>query len=115
MKRASIAALVIAALLIVTGAQIASAQRADTDRIILAKVYFRVNGLGSFTANSYNTASGAQIGIFEAGSGISLKAVPAPGWKFSHWTLNGNYAGCSPSSCATARIGLEIRAHFVEN
>lgn len=114
MIRAHIAALIIAALLMIGGAQIASAQRFDPARVIIAKEFLRVNGFGSFTANSYNTASGAQAGWFEAGSGISLNAVPAPGWKFSHWTFNGNYAGCSPSACATARIGLEIRAHFVE-
>ncbi len=115
MKRTMTVAILIMALLAV-GIPMAMAQGAGGDMvdIIIAKVFFRVDGFGSFTANSYNTASGAQVGLFEAGSGISLNAVPAPGWEFSHWTFNGNYGGSSPSAGVAARIGLEIKAYFVK-
>jgi len=83
-------------------------------RVILVKCYLAVDGFGSFTANHLNTAQGSVVGLFQAGQPIMLQAVAAPGWEFTHWTFNGNYGGSSAQSSVGARIGLQIKAHFVK-
>jgi len=83
--------------------------------VIAVRIYFEVEGFGSFRAGPYNTAQGHTNAWVKPGMGLALSASAASGWKFSHWTLNGNFAGTNSKSSATARIGLRIKAHFVEN
>jgi hypothetical protein len=94
----------------------ASAQGIDggVRDVLLVKVYFSVDGMGYFTANNLSTASGATCAWFSPGQGISLHAYAAPGYEFSHWTFNGNYAGSSPNASAHASAGLSIQAHFIK-
>lgn len=82
--------------------------------VIAIRIYFEVEGFGSFIAGPYNTAQGHTNAWVGPGMALSLSASAASGWKFSHWTLNGNFAGTNPQSSATARMGLKIKAHFVE-
>lgn len=80
------------------------------------RVLFDVEGFGSFKAgigaDSYDTAFGDTIGWFDSGKTLTLKALPASGWGFSHWTFNGMFSGSSLSHQALVRPGLKIKAHF---
>jgi len=115
MKRMMLTAALLMALL-AFAIPMASAQGIDggVRDVLLVKVYFSVNGMGYFTANNLSTASGATCAWFSPGQGISLHAYAAPGWEFSHWTFNGNYAGSSPNASAHASAGLAIQAHFIK-
>jgi len=104
----------VALLALLCGGLATQAQASPGTDVIIGKVYFYTSGLGSFTAGPYNTASGNKIGWFVVGKSIPLKATPAPGWEFSHWTFNGGYGSSNPSTSVPARIGLQIKAHFTQ-
>jgi len=94
----------------------ASAQGIDggVSDILTVRVFFSVDGVGYFTADNMSTASGATSTWFRLGQNIPLHAYAAPGYEFSHWTFNGNYAGSSPNVSVHARSGLSIQAHFIK-
>lgn len=88
--------------------------RAISRQIITVRVFFEVEGFGSFTAGPFNTATGAISGWFGAGETIPLQATAAAGWKFSHWTFNGQFGGTQAKWSTDARIGKKIRAIFIQ-
>lgn len=81
--------------------------------VLTVQIFLEVEGLGSFTAAAINTLNGINTSWVGAGMNLPLKATPAPGWRFSHWILNGLYGGTSPKHIVEARPGLRIKAVFV--
>lgn len=80
--------------------------------VIAVRIFFQVQGQGSFRANQFDTAKGMTTAWVRPGLPLRLSAQPAPGARFSHWTLNGNFASSSPQTRVSARRGLAIRAVF---
>jgi hypothetical protein len=79
---------------------------------VLVQIFLEVEGFGSFTIGSINTINGINSPSVVAGSTLPLSAKPAPGWKFSHWILNGLFGGTSPTHRVFAKAGLKVKAVF---
>jgi len=99
----------------IEGVEDVSEGAAKAGGVISVRIYLEVEGFGSFRAGPFNTAAGHSSGWVKPGAMLSLRASAAPGWKFSHWTLNGLFAGTNPSSQASARAGLKIKAYFTQS
>jgi hypothetical protein len=80
--------------------------------IMSVRIFLEAQGFGSFKGQGFDTAKGDSTAWVLAAQPLSLLATPASGWRFSHWTLNGNFAGDKPSISLTAKIGMKIKAFF---
>ncbi len=92
-----------------------SAEELQLQQVLAVRMYFEVQGFGSFKANHFNTAIGHTSGWFKPGTGVQLIATAGPGHKFSHWTMNGNFGGNNPRHRTGTIRGLKIRAVFVDS
>jgi hypothetical protein len=81
--------------------------------VATVQILLEVEGFGSFTAGAINTLNGINSPWVGAGVTLPLNATPAPGWRFSHWVLNGLFGGASLKHYVYARIGLKVKAVFV--
>lgn len=82
--------------------------------ILVVKVFLEVEGDGSFTAGRIDTLDGLTSAWVPEGMTLSLKATPAPGWRFSHWTFDDLFGGSSPKSFVSSRPNLKVKAVFVK-
>ncbi|MEL7061686.1 MAG: hypothetical protein AAGN46_16790 [Acidobacteriota bacterium] len=80
--------------------------------IISVRIYFEVQGLGSFRANSFDTANGTTDAWVKPGIPLSLTARPASGHRFAHWLINGNFSSTSATHRVSSKRGLTIQAVF---
>ncbi len=80
--------------------------------VVSVRIFFEVQGAGSFVAGGFNTLDGAVCAWVKPGAKLNLSATPASGWKFSHWLLNGQWGGAKRRRGFTARKGLRITAVF---
>ncbi len=113
MKMSKMTKVITVAAVVILICGMGAAYAGDMVEAVWARCWFSVDGYGSFSAGPYNTASGNCVGAFTVGASIPLSATPASGWKFDHWTFNGNFGGTSPRASVPADYGLRIRACFV--
>ncbi|MDY7095590.1 MAG: hypothetical protein SX243_21650 [Acidobacteriota bacterium] len=76
------------------------------------RIFLSVSGLGSFKAGFLDTGKGDLAGFVPAGKVVPLRATAGPGHVFSHWTLNGQFAGTNPVHRVVPKPGLKIGAVF---
>jgi len=90
-------------------------EKQETDkggaRFIIVRFMVGTEGMGVVQCGDCNTAGGCQSVWCQVGKVFTCKAMPAPGWKFTHWTANGNFAGDKPTKMF-CRKGAELMAHF---
>jgi len=79
--------------------------------VIFVRFLLGTEGMGIAQCGSCNTAAGCKSAWCQAGSALSCKATPAAGWKFTHWSANGNFAGDKPQ-ISFCRKGADLKAHF---
>lgn len=79
--------------------------------IITVRFDLGTQGMGVAQCGICSTAAGCKSVWCQVGTSLSCKATPAPGWKFIHWTANGNFAG-DKSTINFCRKGADLKAHF---
>ncbi|RMH16087.1 MAG: hypothetical protein D6696_19025, partial [Acidobacteria bacterium] len=92
--------------------ELAAAEANGGGGVIAVRIFFRVQGLGSFRANRFNTADGATTALIKPGRTVKLVAEPAPGHRFLHWLLNDQFSSAEPKHVVRASRGLTITAVF---
>lgn len=85
--------------------------------LILAVVLLLViQGCGGITVElSANPSEGATLtgaGAYGKGSAVTVKAVPAPGWEFVHWTLAGEVVAETQEYTFSIEGSTELMAHL---
>ena len=80
---------------------------------VAIRVFFEVDGSGSFRAGDLDTANGAESAWMKPQSVIRLEAKPIAGHKFSHWVVQNEFAGSGRSRRVVATQGMVIRAVFI--
>lgn len=81
-------------------------------RTMAVRVFFQVEGSGHFRAGACSSAS-APCAWVRYGSVLMLIANPAPGFRFSHWVINDNFAGSNRTRRISPKPGLTVKAVFV--
>jgi hypothetical protein len=79
--------------------------------IITVRFDLGTEGMGVAKCGTCSTAGGCKSVWCRVGKAMPCRATPAKGWKFAHWTANGNYAGDKPS-INFCRKGADLKAHF---
>ena len=80
---------------------------------VAIRVYFEVEGKGSFRAGEHDTSRGSESAWLKPHEVIRLEARPVAGHRFSHWVVDNEYSGSNRSRRVEASIGMTIRAVFV--
>ena len=83
----------------------------ERDTLSTWRIYLASDGLGSFSADGCNTAVGCNS-TWVCGR-ISLRAQPAPDWKFYYWDVEGNYMSSNSNHECTVGVGETVTAHFI--
>jgi hypothetical protein len=68
-------------------------------------------GMGIARCGNCSTDKGCTVVWCKVGTTVSCSARPAAGWKFSHWTANGNFAG-KKHAISFCHKGSTLIAHF---
>lgn len=89
----------------------AQSRDADARGVISVRIFFQVQGVGSFQAGPFDTANGHTNAWLKPGS-LNLQAHPGPGAKFESWYLNGMFSSSEPVHRVYASRGLTIKAIF---
>lgn len=79
---------------------------------IAIRVHFQVEGSGSFRAGGFPANELSENAWVKPQSVLSLASSPGPGFQFSHWVVNNEYAGSSRSRRVVACQGMVIKAVF---
>ena len=91
---------------------------AEKRDVVGFRIYFEVEGAGSFKAlsqfHSFNTLSGITSAWVRPHEQMTITANAASGWMFTHWSLNGLYAGPDAERTIVASRGMRIKAHFTQ-
>ncbi len=75
------------------------------------RFFIGTEGMGVVQCNTCSTAGGCESLWIEVGYPAHCKATPAAGYKFLHWTANGNFAGDKPEKKFGSK-GAKLVGHF---
>lgn len=81
--------------------------------IIFVRYSLGTTGMGVAQCGTCSTAGGCKSVWCQVGKPMPCKATPAKGYKFTHWSANGNFAGDKPTK-SFCRKGADLKAHFKE-
>lgn len=84
-------------------------------KVAAAHIQFRVQGTGQLQIGSIATPARSSDAWVRPSQKLPLIAKPGPGYRFSHWLVNGEVAGTEPVQTQSAEMDMEICAVFVED
>lgn len=115
-----ILALVVSVLCLVGAAWAADNPGADPNekpgeqgRPAWVRFFIGTDGMGVVNCNTCYTSGGCESLWIQVGYPASCHAKPAPGYKFSHWTSNGNFTSNKPNITFGGK-GAKLVGHFVQ-
>lgn len=87
-------------------------QAGGSERPVWIRFSIGADGMGVVNCNTCYTSSGCEVIQVKQGEFVACHAKPAPGYKFTHWTVNGNYHDNKPDT-SFGTMGARLVGHFI--